>query len=90
MIGWVERQAAALLFGTPPTSTFEECEGYLLKSAEIAPMQSFNNLLLGDLYAAYKKWPEANKWYSAAIDCPATTDNQKRQQEEARTKLGKC
>eukprot|EP00760_Papus_ankaliazontas_P028162 PhM_4_TR3562/c1_g1_i1/m.9994 len=88
-IGWVERQAASLLFGTPPTSTYEECEGYLLKSAEISD-QSFNSVMLGDVYAEQKKWADAKKWYQKAIDAPVVTESQKRTQEEAKAKLAKC
>lgn len=89
-IGWIERQAASLLFGTPPTSTYEECEEYLLKSAKLEMNQVYNNLLLGDLYYQQKKWADAKKWYQHAIECPVVTENQKRQHEEAKAKLAKC
>lgn len=36
-IGWLERQAASLLFGTPPTSSYDECAGYLLAAAKLDP-----------------------------------------------------
>lgn len=89
-IGWVERQAASLLFGTPPSSTYEECEEYLLKSAKLEMNQVYNNALLGDLYYQQKKWGDAKTWYQHAIDCPVVTENHKRQNAEAKTKLAKC
>lgn len=89
-IGWVERQAASLLFGTPPTSTYGECEEFLLKSAKLEMNQVYNCTLLGDLYAQQKKWGDAKIWYEHALACPVVTENHKRQHEEAKSKLAKC
>lgn len=89
-IGWVERQAASLLFGTPPTSTYEECEQYLMAAWELHKESIHTALLLGDLYYQQKKYAEAKKWFETAQACPAVTDNQKRQVDEAKAKASKC
>ena len=89
-ISWLERQAASLLFGTPPTSSYEEAEKYLLKSHELDPKQTANTLLLGDLYYQQKKWEEAKKWYNIAADIPAITQKAMREVEDARKKAAKC
>ncbi|CUF36367.1 Hypothetical protein, putative [Bodo saltans] len=88
-IGWIERQAASLLFGTPPSSTNDECRGYLLASHEITPT-IHNCNALGDLYYQEKNWAEAKKWFSLALTIPAITENHKRQHEEATKKRDSC
>eukprot|EP00758_Cryptobia_borreli_P014460 Tbor_TRINITY_DN5924_c3_g3::TRINITY_DN5924_c3_g3_i1::g.18923::m.18923 len=50
-VSWLERKAAALLFGTPPQSTYEDCEKYALASREIDSQQVLVDLLLGDVYS---------------------------------------
>lgn len=88
-IGWIERQAASLLFGTPPTSTYDECRGYFLASDAIdATIHNCN--ALGDLYYQEKNWAEAKKWFEKALTVPAVTDNHRRQHEEAQKKRDSC
>jgi tetratricopeptide (TPR) repeat protein len=89
-IGMVERGIAAVVFGSPPSTTYEECEKCLLASAELDPNQVYNNLLLGDLYYQQKKYAEAKRWYEKAAACPAVTESQKKQTEEAKKRAAKC
>jgi hypothetical protein len=89
-IGWLERQAASLLFGTPPTSTYEECEKYLLASEKLDATQTNNKLLLGDLYYQQKNWAEAKKWYESCAATEALSDRARREVEEAKKKAAKC
>ena len=54
-LGWVKRQLASALFGTPPTSTYDEAVAHLLESERLAaeagrPMFS-NRLKLAQAYA---------------------------------------
>ncbi|KAK7197947.1 Tetratricopeptide repeat [Novymonas esmeraldas] len=87
-IGWLERKAAALVLGEPPSSTYEECLGYLLRSAE-AGNTIHNSTMIGDAYAQQSKYDEARKWYQTAIDMPANTELQKRNHDAAVAKLKK-
>jgi len=89
-IGMVERGIAKALFGTPPSSTYEECEKFLLKSAELNKTSVLNNLLLGDCFYQQKKYAEAKNWYQAAIDAPTTANYEKEAQAEAVKKITKC
>ncbi|KAH9589120.1 Tetratricopeptide repeat [Trypanosoma melophagium] len=88
-IGWVERQAASLLFGTPPTSTYEECLKYLL-DADKVESSIHNCLALGNVYMQLKQKDNAKIWYQKALDLPAPTKAKMRQQSEARKKLSSC
>lgn len=89
-IGWLERQAASLLFGTPPSSTYEECESHLLAAHKLNSQMVYNSLLLGDLNYQQKKYADAKQYYELAVGCPVVSENGKRQQQEAREKLAKC
>lgn len=89
-VGWMERQAASLLFGTPPTSTYEECEEYLMASHKLDDKQIYVHLLLGDVKYQTKKYSDAKIWYEAATKLEAVTPNQKAQQAEAAAKAKKC
>jgi tetratricopeptide (TPR) repeat protein len=89
-IGMIERAAAKVIFGTPPTSTYEECEKHLVRSAELDPASVLNNKLLGDCFYQQKKYADAKKAYQSAIDLPAETNFMKETQAEARKMLGKC
>lgn len=89
-ISWVERKAAALIFGTPPTSTYEECEEHLRSSWELNGDAIHTALLFGDLRYQQKRYAEAKEWFVKAQGCTAETDNQKRQVKEAKDKAAKC
>ncbi|GET88034.1 hypothetical protein, conserved [Leishmania tarentolae] len=81
-IGWLERKAAALILGEPPTSTYEECLGYLLRSAE-AGNTIHNSTMIGDVYVQQSMYDEARQWYQKAIDMPVYTELQKRNHDVA-------
>lgn len=88
-IGFLERQAASLIFGSPPTSTYEECEKYLVAADALS--RTINNcLLLGDLCYQKSRYGEAKQWYNSAIALEAVTEAQRRQVEDAKKKLAKC
>eukprot|EP01012_Entosiphon_sulcatum_P013856 TRINITY_DN1903_c0_g1_i1.p2 TRINITY_DN1903_c0_g1~~TRINITY_DN1903_c0_g1_i1.p2 ORF type:complete len:243 (+),score=78.27 TRINITY_DN1903_c0_g1_i1:40-729(+) len=88
-IGWIERNAAALLFGSPPESSFQEAVDYLLKCAELDPNHIQNLLALGNAYAGLKDASKAREWYEKCIALPPKRDYDRRTQEEAKEKLAK-
>lgn len=87
-VSWLERKAAEVLFGKPPTSTYEECLQYLLKSNELKAT-AYNSKLVGDVYYSQKKYAEAKQWYQQAVNLPVTTNLQKRHHDEAESKMKK-
>lgn len=89
-VGFLERGIASALFAAPPSSSYEECEKYLMKSYELDPKQVYNALLLGDCYYAMKNWKEAKRFYTIASECPAVTVAAKKNVEEAKVKITKC
>lgn len=88
-VGWLERKAAALIFGEPPSSTYEECLKYLLAADKCGPTVH-NSILIGDVYYQQSDYENAKKWYQAAIDLPASSELQKRNRADAQKKLAKC
>lgn len=88
-IGWMERKAASLLFGTPPESTYEEAEGFYLKASEIDANFLDNAFALGELYAAMKRWEDAKKWYTTCANMKTKNDKEQRLAAEAKTRAGK-
>jgi tetratricopeptide (TPR) repeat protein len=89
-IGFVERSLASVIFATPPTATSEEAEAHLLKCYELDPKQSFNAILLGNVYYGRRNWAEAKRWYQIASECPANTAAAKADVEQAKQKMAKC
>ena len=89
-VGMLERGIAATLFASPPSSTYEECEGFLLKSHELDSQQIYNNLLMGDLKYQQRKWGEAYKWFAQAAAIAPKTEHAKNLVAEAAKKAKSC
>ncbi|CUI15071.1 Hypothetical protein, putative [Bodo saltans] len=85
-ISWIERQAANVLFGKPPTCSLEQCKDSLLRSDAI-DKTVHNQIMLGDVTLRMGNREESAKWYSSAASLPAVSLNQQRQQQEAAKKL---
>lgn len=85
-IGWMERTVATALFGTPPTSSYEDAIKQLKESIRIAKTTN-NTLLLGDVYVAMGDKNQAKIWYSEAVALPANRKAEKRNHDEAEKKL---
>jgi regulator of microtubule dynamics protein 3 len=85
-ISWIERQAANVLFGKPPTCSLEQCKDSLLRSDAI-DQTVHNQMMLGDVALKMGHRDESAKWYASAAALPAVSLNQQRQQKEAAKKL---
>jgi len=86
-ISWIERTAASALFGTPPSSTFDEALGYFLKASEICPQFIRNSLFVADSYANLKQYDKAKEWYQKTIAIPVEKESDRKYHEEAKQKL---
>jgi len=65
-IGFVERQAAKVLFGKPPQSSYEEALNFFLKSYELSPSKKAS-YFAGMCYKQLKKKTEANEWLNKCL-----------------------
>ncbi|KAE9326643.1 hypothetical protein PF001_g2320 [Phytophthora fragariae] len=89
-LSWLERKAAAVLFGTPPESSYDEALGFLLKSEELAP-DSWKKrpLLIAQVYQKKKDNATAKDWVNKALAIPVTVEEDEIAHEEAQALLQK-
>uniref|UniRef100_A0A3Q4ARA1 Regulator of microtubule dynamics protein 1 n=1 Tax=Mola mola TaxID=94237 RepID=A0A3Q4ARA1_MOLML len=81
---WYQRKVAAIIFSTPPTSTYDEALGFFLKAEEVDPnFYSKNLLLLGKTYLAMNDKEKALLWLNKAKEYPARTLEDKEVEKEA-------
>ncbi|XP_017292397.1 regulator of microtubule dynamics protein 1 [Kryptolebias marmoratus] len=81
---WFQRKVAAVLFSSPPTSTYEEALDFFLKAEQVDPnFYSKNLLMLGKTYLAMKDKQKAQLWLTKAKDYPAHTLEDKEVHKEA-------
>ncbi|KAM4543883.1 regulator of microtubule dynamics protein 1 [Fundulus diaphanus] len=81
---WYQRKVAAVIFSTPPTSTFEEALEFFLKAEKVDPsFYSKNLLMLGKTYMAMKDKEKALLWLTKAKEYPAHTLEDKEVHKEA-------
>ncbi|XP_070784418.1 regulator of microtubule dynamics protein 1 [Enoplosus armatus] len=81
---WYQRKVAAVIFSSPPTSTYEEALEFFLKAEEVDPnFYSANLLMLGKTYMAMKDKQKALLWLTKAKEYPAHTDEDKEVHKEA-------
>ncbi len=70
-LSWAERQIAALLFGSPPKSTFEEALAFFLQAEASQPeFWSANQLWIAKMSLALGKKEEGKKWLQSALKLP--------------------
>ncbi|KAM9952956.1 hypothetical protein ACTFIW_006300 [Dictyostelium discoideum] len=85
-IGWIERTAASALFGTPPTSTYDEALTYFLEAYKCDPTNIRNVLFTGDTYAALKDNTKAKEFYKIAAAIEPKSEFDKNLVKEAQNK----
>ncbi|KAF7659327.1 hypothetical protein LDENG_00299020 [Lucifuga dentata] len=81
---WYQRKLAAVIFASPPASTYEEALAFFLKAEEVDPnFYSKNLLMLGKTYLSLKDKQKALLWLNKAQDYPAHTLEDKEVHNEA-------
>ncbi|KAK7878020.1 hypothetical protein WMY93_031333 [Mugilogobius chulae] len=87
---WYQRKVAAVIFGTPPTSTYEEALEYFLRAEEADPnFYSKNLFMLGQTYLRMNDKDKAKVWLTKAKEYPPLTHEDKETQKEAEDLLKK-
>ncbi|XP_031584237.1 regulator of microtubule dynamics protein 1 [Oreochromis aureus] len=81
---WYQRKVAAVIFSSPPESTYEEALAFFLKAEEVDPnFYSKNLLMLGKTYLAMKDKEKALLWLTKTKEYPAHTLEDKEVHNEA-------
>uniref|UniRef100_A0A8C6VRF6 Regulator of microtubule dynamics protein 1 n=1 Tax=Naja naja TaxID=35670 RepID=A0A8C6VRF6_NAJNA len=81
---WYQRNIAAILFSTPPSSTYEEALQYFQKAENVEPnFYSKNLLFLGKTYMKLNNKKMALLWLTKARDRLPHTEEDKQVQKEA-------
>ncbi|XP_069554127.1 regulator of microtubule dynamics protein 1 [Brachyistius frenatus] len=87
---WYQRKVAAVIFSSPPMSTYEEALQFFLKAEEVDPnFYSKNLLMLGKTYMGLKDQQRAALWLTRAKEYPAHTLEDKEVHKEAADLLKK-
>ncbi|XP_076289087.1 regulator of microtubule dynamics protein 1 isoform X1 [Lasioglossum baleicum] len=87
-LAWYQRKIAAVIFGEPPTSSFEEALKYFQNAEEVEPnFYSHNLLMLGKSYLKLNQKDEALKYLKMAAEYPAKTDDDHLATQEAQKLL---
>ncbi|XP_003219583.1 regulator of microtubule dynamics protein 1 [Anolis carolinensis] len=81
---WYQRKIAAVLFSTPPSSTYEEALRYFQKAEDVEPnFYSKNLLFLGKTYMKLNNKKMALLWLTKAKERVSHTEEDKQVQKEA-------
>lgn len=86
-ISWVERNAAKLLFGTPPESSYEEALAFLEASHGIRPSKKAS-LLAAQSHANLKQAERSEEWFRICLDLPSVGQADAEADDAARKALG--
>ncbi|XP_071958331.1 regulator of microtubule dynamics protein 1-like [Antedon mediterranea] len=87
---WYQKKAAAVIFTTPPESSFEEALSYFSKAEEVEPnFYSKNLLMLGKTYIKLNNLKMALLYLTKARDYPAKTEEDLKVREETEQLLPK-
>ncbi|XP_011869687.1 PREDICTED: regulator of microtubule dynamics protein 1-like isoform X2 [Vollenhovia emeryi] len=83
-LAWYQRKIASLVFGEPPTSTFEEALMYYENAEKADPnFYSRNLLMLGKTYLKLNRKEDAKKYLKKAAEFPAKNDEDQKAKQEA-------
>ncbi|TDH69591.1 hypothetical protein CCR75_002577 [Bremia lactucae] len=83
-LSWLERKAAAVLFGTPPESSYDEALSYLFKSEELSPDSwKKRSLLIAQVFSKKKDYATAKEWLDKALAIPICGEEDEMAHEEA-------
>ncbi|XP_015589293.1 regulator of microtubule dynamics protein 1 [Cephus cinctus] len=89
-LAWYQRKIAAVIFGEPPSCTYEEALEYFEKAEKEDPMFYIDNLLfLGKTYLKLNRKEEALKYLIMASEYPVKNDYDHNAKQEALKLLAK-
>lgn len=89
-LAWYERKIAAVVFGSPPESTYAEALQHFEKAEELGPSSySTNQYMLGIVNLKMGNKEEAKKWFERLLNFDAIKEEDKENLKKAETELKK-
>jgi tetratricopeptide (TPR) repeat protein len=89
-VSWLERRAAAAIFNTPPTCSFEEALAQFLEAEKCDPgFYVANALMVAKSYSSLGLKDDARKWATITLEMKAGNEDDRTAQKEARDLLAK-
>ena len=89
-LSWLERKAAAVLYSTPPTATYEEALSDFLNAYKERPDWIENLVYIARCYLELKNKTDAKRYLTEAVAIQPADESEKLLLEEARKLLNKC
>lgn len=90
-LSWVQRKMASAFFASPPTSSYDEALGYLLRAEESSPNFFSSNLnYIGKAYYRLNKLPEAKQYFQKTLDFVGDGHDDREAKKEAASFIKKC
>ncbi|XP_011708107.1 PREDICTED: regulator of microtubule dynamics protein 1-like [Wasmannia auropunctata] len=87
-LAWYQRKIATVIFGEPPTSTYEEALMYHENAEKADPnFYSRNLLMLGKTYLKLNRQEDAIKYLKKTVEYPARNDEDQQAKQEAQKLL---
>ncbi|XP_029055854.1 regulator of microtubule dynamics protein 1-like [Osmia bicornis bicornis] len=87
-LSWYQRKIAAIIFGEPPTSSFQEALIYFESAEKVDPyFYSHNLLMLAKTYLKLNNKEQAMKYLKMAVEYPAKNDDDLIAKQEAQKLL---
>lgn len=87
-LAWYERKIAAVVFGSPPESTYEEALAFFEKSEQLGPgAYSTNMLMIATVYLRMGKKTEAKEWFQKLANYTVIRDEDKQNVKKANDQL---
>lgn len=87
-LSWYQRKIAAIIFGEPPASSFQEALTYFENAEKVDPnFYSHNLLMLAKTYLKLNNKEQAMKYLKLTVEYPAKNDDDLIAKQEAQKLL---
>lgn len=87
-LAWYERKLAAVVFGAPPSSTYEEALNHFLEAEKLNPaFYSANQFMIGLVNLKMGNKAAAKEWFTKLLDYKIVKDEDKEQVKKAQDQL---
>ena len=89
-IDWFSRQIANTIFGTIPTTSYEEALSYFsCRRKDSARVLLIESVINRAVFISFESGEEAKKWLSSSLDIPVITEEDKKDRKTVEALLKK-